>query len=71
MLATLSADQIEGHLNRHDFSRWLDGVFRDAELAAHIQLLEARVAEADARDVAADIAHAIRVRYQTIAEPWT
>jgi hypothetical protein len=23
MLATLSAAQIEGHLNRHDFSRWL------------------------------------------------
>ena len=36
ILATLPGDQITGYLRRHDFSQWMDGVFRDRPLAAHL-----------------------------------
>ena len=68
LLAALPSAQIEAHLGRHDFSRWLDDVFRDSPLAAHVQTVEERVGREDARDVAADIAQAIRARYETAAE---
>jgi hypothetical protein len=63
LLATLPPAQIEAHLARHDVSRWIDDVFRDHPLAAHVRSLEGRVGGEAPGDVAADIAQAIRARY--------
>ena len=68
LLAALPADPIEEHLKRHDFSRWLDNVFRDNALGSHVRTIEDRVDTEDAHDVAADIAQAIRARYETAAD---
>ena len=68
LLAALPAAQIEGHLRRHDFSRWLDDVFRDNPLGSYVNSIEDRVDTEDAHDVAADIAQAIRARYETAAD---
>ena len=68
LLAVLPPAQIEAHLKRHDFSRWLEGVFRDNPLGSHVHTLEGRVGTEDVRDVAADIAQAIRARYETAVE---
>jgi hypothetical protein len=68
LLATLPPAQIEAHLKRHDFSRWLADVFRDSPLGSHLHTLEARVGAEDTHDVSADIAQAIRARYETAAE---
>lgn len=68
LLAALPPAQIAAHLERHDFSCWLDEVFRDSPLAAHVHSIEGRVGKEDARDAAADIAQAIRARYETAVE---
>ena len=60
--------RIEGHLRRHDFSRWLGDVFRDGPLCTRLQAIEQRADTEDARDIAADIAQAIRARYETAAD---
>ena len=67
LLAALPAAQIQAHLARHDFSRWLNDVFRDHGLGAHVRVLEMRAGSENARDTAADIAQAIRARYETAA----
>jgi len=64
LLISLPPDLIEGHLRRHDFSRWIDGVFRDHPLASHVRRLEARVRADEAREIAEIIAQAIRARYE-------
>ena len=68
LLVTLPADRLEGHLQRHDFSRWIDGVFRDHPLAVHLRGVESAVGTDDAREIAESIAQAIRARYETAAE---
>lgn len=68
LLAALPSARIQSHLERHDFSRWVADVFRDSPLASHLHTIEARVGTEDARDVAADIAQAIRARYETATE---
>lgn len=68
LLATSSAPQIEGHLHRHDFSHWLDDVFRDNPLGSFIKTIEDRAGTEAPHDLAADIAQAIRARYETTAE---
>jgi len=65
LLATLPSTQIHRHLVRHDFSRWLDDVFRDHGLGSRVRALEANGSVENARDTAADIAQAIRARYET------
>ncbi len=65
LLAALPPPDIEGHLKRHDFSRWIGDVFRDGPLRSHLRDVENRAGSEDARDVAADIAQAIRARYET------
>ena len=67
LLAVLPSEPIRAHLERHDFSRWLADVFRDHPLAGHVRALETRVAIDDAKDLGADIAQAIRARYETAA----
>jgi len=68
LLSALQPARIHAHLLRHDFSRWLADVFRDHPLAAHVRDLEGRESAEDAKDVAADIAQAIRARYETATE---
>ena len=65
LLATLPADRLAGHLRRHDFSNWIEGVFRDRPLASHLRSVEKRVESDDPRDVADAVAQAIRARYET------
>ena len=67
LLTALPSDRLVGHLRRHDFSRWIDGVFRDRPLAIHPPRVEARVDADDPRDVADAIVQAIRARYETPA----
>jgi hypothetical protein len=65
LLHTLPAEVIEGHLRRHDFSQWIDGVFRDHPLAAHLRGIEERVDTDGTRDLAESVTQAIRARYET------
>jgi hypothetical protein len=64
-LAILPAEHLAGHLRRHDFSRWIDDVFRDGPLAAHLRTVEARGETDDSREVLDALAQAIRARYET------
>ena len=68
LLVTLPNGPIEGHLRRHDFSRWIDDVFRDRPLATHLRGIEARVHTDEAHEIAEAIAQAIRARYETAAD---
>jgi hydroxymethylpyrimidine pyrophosphatase-like HAD family hydrolase len=68
LLAALNSRHIEGHLRRHDFSRWINDVFRDRPLASHIRRVEGEVGEEDPRLIADAISQAIRARYDTISE---
>jgi hydroxymethylpyrimidine pyrophosphatase-like HAD family hydrolase len=68
LLAALPADRLAAHLGRHDFSRWIEDVFRDRPLAAHLRTVEARIESEDTRDVADAISQAIRARYETTPE---
>jgi len=64
-LGSLPADRIEGHMRRHDFSRWLSEVFRDHLLARRVRALEDRTGrDENAKDLAADLAQSIRARYE-------
>ena len=65
LLTALPADRLAGHLRRHDFSRWIEDVFRDRPLAAHLRKVEAGVETDNPRDVADSVAQAIRARYET------
>jgi hydroxymethylpyrimidine pyrophosphatase-like HAD family hydrolase len=67
-LAEAPAASVAGHLRRHDFSRWLDHVFRDAPLAARVYGLEERIAGDDPADVAEAIDRLIRGRYETTCD---
>ena len=66
MMTLLPPEQIEGHLRRHDFSRWLIEVFHDHGLGARVRTLEEGAGARAPGDVAADIAQAIRARYDTV-----
>ncbi len=68
-LGELPAVGLVGHLERHDFSRWLHDVFRDRPLAAHIAMLESRVIVDDPRVVVDAIGQAVRARYETNGRP--
>jgi hydroxymethylpyrimidine pyrophosphatase-like HAD family hydrolase len=64
LLSVLPAGQIQGHLERRDFSRWLADVFRDMPLASHVRRLEGRCEVDDAREIAEEIIQSIRARYE-------
>jgi len=65
LLSQLPPDRLSGHLHRHDYSRWIDDVFRDRPLALRIRTLESRIVCDGASDVAGAIAQTIRARYET------
>jgi hydroxymethylpyrimidine pyrophosphatase-like HAD family hydrolase len=60
----LPDDDLASHLQRHDFSRWLEQVFRDCPLATHVKAIEGRVSTDRAHDVVNDITQAVRARYE-------
>ena len=68
LLAALPAANVQAHLARHDFSRWIAEVFHDHPLGSHVRTLEDRADTEDAHDVAMDIAQSIRARYETTAD---
>jgi hypothetical protein len=68
LIAALPGDRLAAHLRRHDFSRWIEGVFRDRSLANHLRAVELRIADDDPREIAAAIAQAIRARYETAGD---
>ena len=65
IVSSMPAYQLDGYLARHDFSRWLEDVFRDRTLAVRVRGIEDTRYTIDARDLAAAIAQAIRARYET------
>jgi hypothetical protein len=65
VLAQLPDNEVMPYLRRHDFSRWLEHVFRDCPLATHVQSIENRVSTDRTRDLADDISQAVRARYET------
>jgi hydroxymethylpyrimidine pyrophosphatase-like HAD family hydrolase len=67
LLAALPAGVLDGHLRRHDFSRWVADVFKDGALAARIRGLESGDGADCEGDVACAIGQTIRARYERIA----
>ena len=65
-LATAGREMIDGHLSRHDFSRWLTDVFGDHVLGAEIRGLENRSRLESVVDIRESIINAIAVRYDTV-----
>ncbi len=64
LLARLPDTELVPHLRRHDFSRWLEHVFRDCPLATHVKAIENRIATDRPRDVVNDVVQAVRARYE-------
>ena len=64
LLGRLPDAELLPHLRRHDFSRWLEHVFRDCPLATHVKAIEKRAATDRARDLVNDISQAVRARYE-------
>ena len=65
LLAALPVSRLTGHLQRHDFSRWIEDVFRDRPLAGHVYKVECGLDVENARDVVDAVAQAVRARYDT------
>ena len=63
-LARMADTDLAPYLLRHDFSRWLEHVFRDCPLATHVKAIENRVTTDRPRDLVNDISQAIRARYE-------
>jgi len=61
-------DAIRGHLRRHDFSRWIEHIFRDGPLAARLRAIEAD--RECPEDAVGAIAQAIRARYEPPTGPF-
>jgi hydroxymethylpyrimidine pyrophosphatase-like HAD family hydrolase len=65
LLATVDGAVVRGHLDRQDFSRWIEHVFRDGRLAARVRALELQPHDQLPPTHAAEaIAQAIRARYE-------
>ena len=62
-LEDIDVARAEGYLRRHDFSRWIDGVFGDHALARELHEHEARSVHAKQADALEQIVAAIRSRY--------
>lgn len=62
-LETTPASLLRGHVGRGDFSRWIDDVFGDRALAEDFRRLEQRYLDGWPDDAAAEMAGAVRGRY--------
>lgn len=69
LLERLPEPLLVAHLQRHDVSRWINDVFRDCPLATRLRTLEGHVENDTIRNVADDIAQAIRARYDMTPLP--
>jgi hypothetical protein len=66
LLLALPSSIVEGHIRRHDFSRWIADVFRDRQLAWRTRRTESRIVTDEVSEVAGAIAQMIRARYETV-----
>ena len=64
-LSLCDADVVVHHARLHDFSRWIQGVFRDSVLAATIEAIEAEAAAtgASSNSIRNELLSAIEARY--------
>lgn len=58
-------EEIDGHLRRGDFSRWVSHVFHDPALAARLEELEELYRHGRLTDVNGALVHAVSQRYRT------
>jgi hypothetical protein len=65
-LAAAGREVVDGHVRRHDFSRWLTDVFGDHVLGAEVRGLENRHRLESVVDIRESIINAIAVRYETV-----
>lgn len=65
-IASLAPAMVDGHLRRHDFSRWIEEVFRDGALASRVRESESDVGDESTSDIVAGIDQAIRARYEDV-----
>jgi hypothetical protein len=59
---------IDGHLGKHDFSRWIAGVFKDNPLAAQVRQLEDQYVINRVPDINDAIIQVIQDRYQIVTK---
>jgi hypothetical protein len=64
ILDCAGADQLDGHLARGDFSRWIEGVFHDGPLATRVRELEELHRLGRLADVNDALIQAVRARYR-------
>jgi hydroxymethylpyrimidine pyrophosphatase-like HAD family hydrolase len=62
-IAALPDGDLAPYLRRHDFSSWVEQVFRDCPLATYVRSLENHAATDTTREVLDDIVQAVRARY--------
>ena len=64
LMAALPAKVLEGHLLRHDFSRWIGDVFGDHALAREVRSHEHAYVQSGSVDALMRVAAAVRSRYE-------
>ena len=64
-LSHCNAEAVLHHARRHDFSRWIQGVFRDSVMAATIDAIEGQVSAsgANSNSIRNELLGAIEARY--------
>jgi hydroxymethylpyrimidine pyrophosphatase-like HAD family hydrolase len=67
ILESSSAADLEGHLARGDFSRWVADVLGDFPMAATLRDIEAAHGRGGVADAASALAQAVRARYEFLA----
>jgi hypothetical protein len=63
IVANIEEDVLASHAGRHDFSRWIRGVFSDPELAAQLRKAERRWSRGEVANLRRLIDELIAVRY--------
>jgi hypothetical protein len=71
VLDELDVAQADGYLRRGDFSRWIADVFGDRALARELHKHEHEYVQSRPEDAVAQIAAAVKSRYELTEEPDT